>query len=59
MTNTQTTIEVIGRNGFDYEATHLSADLYIVGKFIVRVESGKCTDTIARATKANVKRYSA
>ena len=54
---TQTT--VTGRNGYEYDATHINGNLYIVGKFIVVVEDGKCEDTICRATKANVKRLSA
>jgi len=52
--NTETT--VIGRNGYEYDAQHISGNLFIVGKFIVRVTEGKCEKTICRATKANVKR---
>lgn len=48
---------VTGRNGFEYDAKHLRNDLYIVGTFIVRVEDGKCTETICKATKANVKSF--
>ena len=67
MSNTQTTNEsktmniettVMGRNGYEYDAVQINDDLYIVGKFIVTVEDGKCEDTICRATKANVKRLS-
>ena len=48
---------VIGRNGFEYDAQQISNDLYVVGKFIVTVEDGKCKDTVCKATKANLKRY--
>ena len=47
-------IEVTGRNGSIYNATHLRANLYIVGKFIVSVEDGKCVETVCKATAANV-----
>jgi len=47
---------VMGRNGYEYDAVQINDNLYIVGKFIVTVEDGKCEDTICRATKANVKR---
>jgi hypothetical protein len=50
------TTTVIGRNGYEYDAQHIGGELFIVGKFIVKVEDGKCEDTICRATKANVKR---
>jgi len=50
------TTTVIGRNGYEYDAKHIGGDLFIVGKFIVKVEDGKCEDTICRATKANVAR---
>jgi hypothetical protein len=52
-------IEVIGRNGYRYPAVHVINDLFIVGKFIVRVEDGECKDTICKATKANVKSMAA
>jgi hypothetical protein len=58
-TDTTMTTTVIGRNGFAYDATQISSELFIVGKFIVVVEEGKCEETICRATKANVKRLSA
>jgi hypothetical protein len=48
------TKEVIGRNGYIYDAKHLTGNLYVVGKFIVRVEDGKVTDTVAKATKARL-----
>lgn len=51
-------IEVIGRNGAVYEAKPVSGKLFIVGKFIVVVEDGRCVDTVCKATKANVKRLS-
>jgi hypothetical protein len=51
------TIEVIGRNGYIYFATHINGDLYVVGKYVVRVEDGKCRETICRATKANLARF--
>lgn len=51
-------IEVIGRNGSIYSAKPVCGNLYIVGKFIVSVEDGKCIDTICKATKANVAKYS-
>jgi len=47
-------IEVTGRNGSTYNATHIKSNLYVVGKFIVSVVNGKCVDTICKATKANV-----
>lgn len=50
------TIEVTGRNGAIYDATHISRNLYIVGKFIVTVADGKCDQTVAKATKANIAR---
>jgi len=51
------TIEVIGRNSYKYDATHLSGNLYIVGKYIVLVEQNRyCRETIARATKANIEK---
>lgn len=50
-------IEVIGRNGFKYDATPLTGNFYIVGKFIVTVVDGKCDETVCRATKANLKKY--
>jgi hypothetical protein len=50
-------VNVIGRNGYGYDATPLNGKLYIVGKYIVVVEDGKCRETICRATKANVRRY--
>ena len=49
-----TTTQVIGRNGYAYDATPLGGNLFIVGKFIVVVEDGKCGETICRATKAAV-----
>ncbi len=52
------TSTVIGRNGYEYDAQHLSGNLYIVGKFIVTVVDGKCDETICKATKANVAKYS-
>jgi len=48
--------EVIGRNGYVYDATHISGNLYIVGKFIVEVINGQCAATICKATKANIAR---
>jgi hypothetical protein len=51
------TIEVIGRNGYRYPATQIKGDLYVVGKFIVLVEDGLCTQTVCRATKANVAKF--
>lgn len=49
------TIEVIGRNGYIYDATPLRGDLVVVGKWIVRIQDGKVKDTVARATRANKK----
>jgi hypothetical protein len=51
------TIEVTGRNGYKYPATQVKGDLYVVGKFIVLVEDGFCTQTACKATKANVAKY--
>lgn len=48
-------IEVIGRNGYTYNATPLRGDLAIVGTWIVRIQDGKVKDTVARATRANKK----
>ena len=50
-------IEVIGRNGFKYDATPLTSNFYIVGKFIVTVVDGRCDETVCRATKANIAKY--
>jgi hypothetical protein len=47
---------VIGRNGYEYDAKHISGDLFIVGKFIVTVEDGKVEKTVCRATKTNAQR---
>ena len=47
-----------GRNGFEYDAKHIKGDFYIVGIYIVRVEDGKCVETMCRATKAHVVTYS-
>ena len=52
-----TMAQVTGRNGYIYPATLISGNLYIVGKYIVTVVDGRCDETIARATKANVARY--
>ncbi len=40
---------VTGRNGYEYDAEHISRDLYVVGNYIVRVEDGKVEETICRA----------
>jgi hypothetical protein len=48
------TTTVTGRNGFQYDAKHISGNLYIVGKFIVIVLDGICQETVCKATKANV-----
>lgn len=53
--NTSTVVK--GRNGFDYDAVQINDNLYIVGKFIVIVEDGKCEETICLATKANVSKH--
>jgi hypothetical protein len=50
-------VNVIGRNGSIYPATPVQGNLYIVGKFIVVVEDGRCVDTVCKATKANLARY--
>jgi hypothetical protein len=50
------TVEITGRNGFVYDATHLRDDLYIVGHFIVRVENSHVVETVSRATKSSIKR---
>jgi hypothetical protein len=55
--NTKTTT-VTGRNGFDYDGTKINDDLFIVGKFICKVEQFRVVDTVCRATKANIKRFS-
>jgi len=52
------TIEVIGRNGYSYDAIPVSGNLFIVGKFIVRVELGHVTGTVCAATKSNLTRWS-
>ena len=54
-TSTLPTI-VIGRNGFEYDATQLASDLFVVGKYIVRVENGWCMETLCRATKSSVQK---
>ena len=51
-------VTVRGRNGYDYDATPVKGELFIVGKFIVEVIDGKCERTICKATKANVAKYS-
>jgi hypothetical protein len=51
------TATVIGRNGYEYDAKHVTGDLYVVGKFIVRVMDGKCDETLCRATKRNVEMF--
>lgn len=45
---------VTGRNGFEYDAKHISGNLYIVGKFIVIVLDGICQETVCKATRANI-----
>jgi hypothetical protein len=52
------TTTVTGRNGFEYDAVQIKNDFYIVGKFIVTVEDGKCKQTVCKATKANVAKFS-
>lgn len=52
-------MEVIGRNGIRYDATHLSGYLWIVGAYIVLVRDGICQETICRATKANIAKLKA
>ena len=52
------TVTVTGRNGFQYDAVQINGNLHIVGKFIVTVEDGFCKQTICKATKANVAKYS-
>ena len=48
------TFEVTGRNGTVYDATPIRGSLFIVGKFIVKVEDGKVIETVCRATKRQV-----
>lgn len=50
----QKTVEVVGRNGYLYDATPISGNLYIVGKYIVVVEHGVVQDTVCRATEENL-----
>jgi hypothetical protein len=52
------TIEVTGRNGFKYDAKPLTGCFFVVGKFIVTVFDGQCCDTVCKATKKNIQRYS-
>lgn len=49
------TSTVTGRNGYLYDAKHIGGKLHVVGKFIVVVEDNQVTDTICKATKANIK----
>ena len=56
--NKTMTTTVMGRNGYEYDAVQVKGNLFIVGKFIVTVEDGKCKQTICKATKANVARFS-
>ena len=51
------TTTVTGRNGSDYDAKHIVRNLYIVGKYIVRVVDGKCETTLCKATKYNLALY--
>lgn len=46
--------EVIGRNGFRYDAEHVSGNVYVVGRYLVIVRGGYCRETIGRATKAAI-----
>ena len=57
MTN-DTKTEVTGRNGYIYDATQVKGNLYVVGRFIVKVKAGRVTNTICRATKTNISRFS-
>ena len=52
------TTTVTGRNGSEYDATQVSGNVFIVGKYLVRVIDGKCETTLCKATKYNVKMYS-
>jgi len=52
------TTTVTGRNGYTYDAVQVKGDLYIVGKFIVTVEDGHCKQTVCKATKSNVEKFS-
>jgi len=54
----KTQATVIGRNGYEYDAVQISDKLYVVGKFIVEVDDGRCVDTVCRATKVNIARLS-
>ena len=51
---------VIGRNGFAYDAYHLHGDMYIVGKYVVKVDHGeldlRVVGTVCKATRSNVSR---
>ena len=48
------TVTVTGRNGYQYEAEHLSGDRYKVGNWICVVEDGKVVRTVKKATAANI-----
>ena len=50
-------IEVIGRNGCLYDASHVYGPLYVVGAFIVEVQAGRVVKTVCRATNANIAKY--
>lgn len=57
-------VEVLGRNGFVYDARHLSENFYVAGKFIVKVELDeniqmlRVIETVTRATRAAIEQYS-
>jgi len=51
------TVEVKGRNGSTYNATHVCRNCYVVGKYIVEVIDGKVTATRCKATKLNLAAY--
>jgi len=54
-----TTIDVIGQNGYIYDALFICKNFYLVGKFIVEVDAieGKVIRTMCRATKSNLSMY--
>lgn len=53
--NTTLTTPVIGRNGFEYDATHVTGEFFRVGRHIVKVVKGrvKRNATKAETNQAN------
>lgn len=46
-------VEVIGRNGYIYDAEHVCGDFYKVGRYVVVVEDGRCVRNATKREKQN------